>query len=135
MRPLRTLARCVLAWVFLRAGYDVVTNPAKPATTAGPFLAEMRQRLPVKLPEDTVIVRANAAFQMGAAGLFAAGVAPRVVACGLVASLLPTTLAGHQFWKVEDAALRPNQRNHFNKNMAIAAGLVLYVLGDRRRSS
>ncbi|HET9092055.1 MAG TPA: DoxX family protein [Acidimicrobiales bacterium] len=134
MRPLRTLARCALAWVFLRAGYDVVTNPAKPANTAGPFLAEMRERLPVSLPEDTVVVRANAAFQMGAAGLFAAGVAPRAVACGLAASLLPTTLAGHPFWKVEDGALRPNQRNHFNKNLAIAGGLLLYALGDRRPS-
>lgn len=133
MTLFRTIGRSAIAWVFLRAGYDVVRNPAKPAATASSLLTSLRRKLPVELPDDTVVVRANAAFQISAACLFAADVAPRAAALGLIGSLVPTTLAGHSFWKVDDAALRPNQRNHFNKNLALAGGLILYLVGDRHR--
>ena len=131
MTLLRSIARLAIAWVFLRAGFDVVRNPARPAATASSLLGAVRRRAPVDLPEDTVIVRANAAFQIGAASLFAAGVAPRASAIGLIGSLAPTTIGGHAFWKVEDEALRPNQRNHFNKNLAIIGGLLFFVLERR----
>ena len=131
MRAVRAAGRAALAWVFLRAGVDVVANPSRPATTAGPFLEKLRATLPVPLPEDTTVVRANAVAQIGAAALFAANRAPRLAAGGLIASLVPTTLAGHPFWKVDDPALRPNQRNHFNKNVAVIGGLILF-LTDRR---
>lgn len=66
--------RLALAWVFLRAGSDVLRDPSRAARTAGPLLGRLRRRAPV--------------------------------------------------------AQRPNQRNHFNKNLAIMGAL---VLAARRR--
>lgn len=122
--------RLALAWVFLRAGSDVLRDPSRAARTAGPLLGRLRRRAPVALPDDAVLVRANAATQVAAGALLAAGVAERPAAMVLAASLLPTTLAGHAYWTVEDRSQRPNQRNHFNKNLAIMGAL---VLAARRR--
>lgn len=133
MRAVRAAGRAALAWVFLRAGVDVVANPSRPAATAGPFLERLRAALPVPLPGDATVVRANAAAQIAGAALFATGRAPRLAAGGLIASLVPTTLAGHAFWKVDDPALRPNQRNHFNKNLAVVGGLLLFIAERRPR--
>lgn len=125
--------RAALAWVFLRAGADVLAHPERPATTAGPFLARLRDRSPVTLPAgDVSVIRANAAVQVGAAALLAAGVAVRPAAAVLAGSLVPTTVAGHAFWAVDDPTLRPNQRNHFNKNLAIVGALTMVAAGRRR---
>lgn len=131
MKLLRRTGQAALAWVFLRSGYDVVRNPGKPAVTAAPFLGTVRRALPVALPDDTTLVRANAALQIAAGGLLAAGVTPRAAALALIGSLVPTTLAGHAFWKLDDEALRPNQRNHFNKNVAVLGGLLVLLSEER----
>ena len=46
----------------------------------------------------------------------------------LIASLIPTTVAGHPFWTIEDPAARAQQRIHFLKNSAMLGGLLLVVL-------
>lgn len=125
--------RTALAWVFVRAGYDVLRDPRKPAAIAGPWLSAVRRRSPISLPADAAIVRANAATQVGAAALLAAGTRPRFAAGALLASLLPTTLAGHPYWTVADPALRTNQRNHFNKNVAVMGALLLLWTEEGRR--
>ena len=63
-------------------------------------------------------VRANAGLMVGAGGLLL-GVLPR-----LAASLVPTSLAGHQFWKKEGPE-RKQQLVHFHKNAATIGGLLL----------
>jgi putative oxidoreductase len=120
-----------MSWVFLRAGYDVLLHPERPATTAGPLLATVRARVPVSLPDDVTVVRINAGIQMAAAAALALG-SRRRAAAALFASLLPTTLAGHAFWKVDDPSQRPNQRNHFNKNLALMGALVIVWLESGR---
>jgi putative oxidoreductase len=42
-----------------------------------------------------------------------------------LASLVPTTLAGHRFWEVTDKQARAAQRIHFLKNVAMLGGLIL----------
>jgi uncharacterized membrane protein YphA (DoxX/SURF4 family) len=46
----------------------------------------------------------------------------------LAGSLIPTTLAGHSYWKLEDPAAKKAQRIQFHKNMAMLGGLLLAVL-------
>jgi uncharacterized membrane protein YphA (DoxX/SURF4 family) len=137
MRTADRAAQLALSWVFLRAGFDVLRNPAKPAATAGPFLAAVRgvagER--VALPPDPVLVRANATVQVVAASSLALGRAPRISAAALLGSLVPTTAAGHAFWRFDEPAVRANQRNHFNKNIALAGGLLLVLTSRPARGA
>jgi putative oxidoreductase len=128
IRALYAVARIALAVVFVRSGYEVVRAPEKAAATAGPLLGAVRSRSPVPLPEDEQLVRANAAAQVAGGVLLATGIAPQLAAGVLMGSLVPTTFAGHSFWKHEDPAQRFNQRNHFNKNIGLFGGLLLVVL-------
>jgi uncharacterized membrane protein YphA (DoxX/SURF4 family) len=128
IRALYTVARIALAVVFIRSGYEVVRAPAKAAATAGPLLGAVRSQSPVPLPEDEQLVQANAAAQVAGGVLLATGIAPQLAAGILMGSLVPTTFAGHSFWKHEDPAQRFNQRNHFNKNIGLFGGLLLVVL-------
>jgi putative oxidoreductase len=128
IRALYAVARIALAVVFIRSGYEVVRAPAKAAATAGPLLGALRSQAPVALPEDEQLVRANAAAQVAGGVLLASGIAPQLAAGILMGSLVPTTFAGHSFWKHEDPAQRFNQRNHFNKNIGLFGGLLLVVL-------
>ena len=41
---------------------------------------------------------------------------------------IPTTLAGHSYWQVEDPATRKIQRIQFHKNLAMIGGLLFAVL-------
>ena len=47
----------------------------------------------------------------------------------LAASLVPTTLAGHRFWELEDPAQRTQQKLHFFKNVSMLGGLII-AAGD-----
>jgi uncharacterized membrane protein YphA (DoxX/SURF4 family) len=125
--------RLALSWVFLFSGFDVLRHPDKAATTAGPFIARLRERSPVELPDDVTLVRLNAATQVVAGTALATGVAPRLAAGALIGSLVPTTVAGHAFWIHDDPAQRTNQRNHFNKNLGLIGGLIIVVLTGAKR--
>jgi uncharacterized membrane protein YphA (DoxX/SURF4 family) len=73
--------------------------------------------------------------QVSAAGLFALGVFPRVMAIVLGASLLPTTIAGHAYWEISDEPDRTQQKMHFLKNMGLIGGLVFAALDTGGRPS
>jgi uncharacterized membrane protein YphA (DoxX/SURF4 family) len=62
--------------------------------------------------------------------LLALGVAPRLSALALAGSLIPTTLAGHSYWAVQDPAARKQQRIQFHKNLAMIGGLLFAVLDE-----
>jgi len=68
---------------------------------------------------------------VGAGSLLALGVFPRLSALALAGSLIPTTLAGHSYWGIEDPATRKVQRIQFHKNMAMLGGLLLAVLDEQ----
>jgi uncharacterized membrane protein YphA (DoxX/SURF4 family) len=125
--PLRPAARVLTGSTYVLLGFDAMREPGGRVDQAGPVLAAIRSKVP--LPEDDeLIVRANAALQVGAGALLALGVAQRLSALALAGSLVPTTLAGHSYWKVEDPEVRKVQRIQFHKNMAMIGGLLFAVL-------
>jgi putative oxidoreductase len=128
--PLLFIARFLLAWVFLRSAQDVLREPEPRAESAAWLLDPMRGFVPF-LPEDNLIlVRANAAVQLAAAGLLLTGRLPRLAALVMAASMVPTTLGGHAYWRHDDPTRRSQHQVHFNKNVAIVGGLLLVVALD-----
>ncbi len=129
LAPLRPAARVLTGSTYVLLGLDAVRAPGGRVEQAGPLLAAMRKWAP--LPEDDeLVVRGNAAVQVAAGTLLALGIAPRLSALALAGSLIPTTLAGHAYWTVEDPAARKMQRIQFHKNMAMIGGLLFAALDE-----
>lgn len=127
LAPLRPAARVLTGSTYVLLGFDALREPGGRVDLASPVLAAIRSKVP--LPEDDeLLVRANAAVQVAAGAMLAAGVAQRLAALVLAGSLVPTTLAGHAYWSVDDPAARKAQRIHFHKNMALIGGLLFAVL-------
>lgn len=72
------------------------------------------------VPEPDLAVRANGAAMVVGGVALATGVLRRPAAVGLVASLLPTTIAGHAFWKADDPARAKADRIQVWKNIGLA---------------
>jgi putative oxidoreductase len=131
MTATRLIARPLLASTFVVGGVQALKNAQAAAIKAKPVTDRLRPMLEkaapqLKLPEDTVtLVRINAVAQIVAAAALARGRAPRLSSTVLAASLLPTTAAGHQFWKESDPEARTNQQIHFFKNLSMLGGLLL----------
>lgn len=133
---LRAVARPLIGATFVIAGFDTARAPGGRVGKAAGLLKRLRQIVP--LPEDDeLIVRANAVAQVAAGATLAAGIAPRVSALALAGSLVPTTIAGHPFWEIDNPAERAQQRIHFLKNTGLFGGLlfVATVKGPRLRRS
>ena len=131
LAPLRPAARLLTGSTYVLLGFDALRAPGGRVDLAAPLLAAIRTK--VSLPaDDEVVVRGNAAVQVVAGAMLALGRAPRLSALVLAASLVPTTLAGHPYWTIEDPDARKLQRIHFHKNMAMIGGLLLAVLDDPR---
>ncbi len=129
------LGRPMLAAMFVSGGADQLRNPEGKAAKAEPIVEEIAGRVDaVPVPDDsTDAVRLNGAVQLVAGGLLAINRVPRLAATALAASLVPTTLAGHRFWEIEDEQERAQQRIHFFKNLAMLGGLVI-TIGDTGRN-
>ncbi len=128
----RGVARVLTGSTYALLGMDAFRTPGKRVNTAGPLLASMRRVAP--LPEDDeLLVRANAAAMVVAGTSLALGRLPRLSAAALLASMIPTTLAGHAYWTHDDPAARAQQRVQFHKNLAMIGGLLLAVLDDPGR--
>src|SRR5699024_3412363 len=74
--------------------------------------------------------RAEGAAMVTGGAALALGIVPRAAATGLVASLLPTTVAGHPFWETADPAVREVRKIQFLKNVGLIGALLLYLAGD-----
>jgi putative oxidoreductase len=134
MSMLRVAARIVTGSTYLALGLDVLRDAGGRPQIAADTLAAIRRVVPLPA-DDTLIVRANGAVQATAGAMLAVGVLPRLSALALVGSLVPTTLAGHAFWTIEDKKLRKQQQTQFIKNLAMLGGLLYAVAGgleDRR---
>jgi putative oxidoreductase len=131
----RMIARPMLASMFVVGGINALRNAPAAAQKAGPVADKLvplaRKAAPsVPIPEDPVVlVRINAAVQIGAAAALATGRAPRLASTVLAASLVPTTLAGHRFWESTDKQERTQQQLHFFKNVSMLGGLII-AAGD-----
>ncbi len=123
------VARILTASTFARLGSDAVRAPGGRVDIAAPVLAGIRKVVP--LPEDDeLVVRGNAAVQVVAGTLLALGWAPRLSALALAGSLVPTTVAGHAYWSIEDPAARKVQQIQFHKNLAMIGGLLFAALDE-----
>ena len=128
MRLVRTIARPMLAGIFIAGGMDVLANPEPRATLAKPVVDRVAAAIPVAPSDPKAAVTLNAAVHIGAGSMLAAGVLPRLAALALATSLVPTTLAAHRFWDLEEPAERSRQRTQFLKNTAIFGGLLVVAL-------
>ncbi|HEY4871577.1 MAG TPA: DoxX family membrane protein [Candidatus Dormibacteraeota bacterium] len=128
MRFVRTLARPLLAGVFIAGGMDVLANPEPRAKLAKPVVDRVAAMVPFAPSDPKTAVALNAAIQIGGGSMLAAGILSRLAALALATSLVPTTLAAHRFWEFEDPALRSRHRIEFLKNSAILGGLLVVAL-------
>ncbi|UYM07300.1 DoxX family membrane protein [Solicola gregarius] len=125
--PLRIAARVLTGSTYAVLGFDAARAPGVRVDQAAPTLARLRRVAPLPV-DDELVVRANGAAQAAGGVLLAAGVLPRASALAILASLVPTTLAGHAFWAIEDPIQRKQQRVQFQKNLAMIGGLAFSVL-------
>ena len=124
---MRPAARALTGSTYALLGFDALRAPGGRVDLAAPVLATMRQAVPLP-DDDELLVRANAAVMVVAGTTLALGKAQRLSALVLAGSLIPTTLAGHSYWALEDEAERKAQRIQFHKNMAMLGGLLFAVL-------
>jgi putative oxidoreductase len=128
MKIVRSIARPMLAGVFIAGGMDVLRNPEPRANVVKPVVEKIAAVVSFAPSDPTTAVKLNAMVHVGAGGMLAAGILPRLAALALATSMVPTTLAGHGFWEVEDPAQRARQRTQFLKNTAILGGLLVVAL-------
>lgn len=131
MTALRLIARPMLASVFFLGAADALKNAPTLGTKASRVtdkIVPLAQRaVPgAPIPTDPVtLVRINAGVQIVAAAALATGRAPRISSTVLAASLLPTTVAGHAFWRESDATAKRTQRLNFFKGISLVGGLLI----------
>ena len=107
--------RLLLAGQFVYGGYLAARDPgARPAALdrAG-------------MPGGADLVRLNGAAMVVGGLALGAGILPRAASLGLIASLLPTTVVGHPFWREQEPAARSAQTLQFVKNLSMLGGLVI----------
>src|ERR1700737_5671254 len=128
MKFVRTIARPMLAGVFIAGGMDVLAKPGPRAEMAKPVVDKIASVVPGAPPAPVTAVSLNALVHVGAGGLLAASIVPRLTALVLAGSIVPTTFGGHRFWEEQDPAQRARQRTQFLKNTAILGGLLITAL-------
>lgn len=124
---MRKLARPMLGTMFVTGGYGTLTEPQRVSAKAEPVVGAVSERVPGVPSETETAVRLNSAVQIVAGATLSFGVMPRLSAAALAGTLVPTTLAGHRFWDIDDPQERAAQRIHFLKNLAMLGGLLLAV--------
>ncbi|HEX2153810.1 MAG TPA: DoxX family protein [Acidimicrobiia bacterium] len=132
MNP-RTIARTLLAGVFIIGGWELIQRPASKTEPAKEVRPMSRKLGLTTDPEQMVML--NGAVQLGGGILLMAGWMPRLAALVLGASLVPTTIASHRFWEISDPEQRRMQMMHAFKNASILGGLVMTALDHGGRPS
>ncbi len=121
MKLTRRLAQAALGIPFVWLGYEAAAEPGGRVAAA--------EKLGIPAPDAAVRFN-GAAMVLGGAAL-CANVWPRAAATGLIASLVPTTFAGHAFWTMStDDPERISQRIQVLKNLGLIGGLAMVALGD-----
>lgn len=111
---LQRIADAGLGITFVVLGYQAAAEPGGRVAAAAEF----------GLPNPQLAVRLNGgAMALGGAALVV-GVRQRAAALGLIASLVPTTLAGHPFWNESDPKVRANHLAQVLKNLGLMSGLL-----------
>ena len=130
----------MLAALFIQGGIAALKAPqghvqaAKPVIDAvSPAVDKAVEIAPIdKRPDDVTLVKIDAGVKIVAGSMLALGKFPRLASTALAASLIPTTLAGHSYWAIEDPDVRKIQRIQFHKNLAMIGGLLFSALDEPR---
>jgi uncharacterized membrane protein YphA (DoxX/SURF4 family) len=123
--PTRTLARPLLASMFIAGGYDHLKDP-------GVRVDAVRE---AGLAEPEKLVQGVGAAMLGGGLALATGKLPRVASLVLAGALVPTTYVGHAFWKESDKTTMQMQRANFLKNVSMLGGLLLAAADTGGRES
>lgn len=110
----RRIADASLGVMFLVTGYQAAVDPGTRVDTAAEF----------GMPNPELAVRFNGAAMAAGGAALIVGVLPRAAALGLATALVPTTLAGHAFWKYDDPNVRARHRLQVLKNLGLLGGLL-----------
>ena len=114
----RRAGQALLGATFMKLGFDAATAPG-PRVDAAAALG---------LPNAELAVRANGAAMVAGGAALTRDRLPRLAAFGLVCAMIPTTLAGHAFWKFDGAERKANEVQ-FLKNAGLVGGLLLVLTG------
>ncbi|MCL8253209.1 DoxX family protein [Aeromicrobium fastidiosum] len=128
MTLLRTVARPMLASIFVVGGAAALREPGARAAKAQPVADRISGLVPRLSLDGAGLTRLNGGVQLVAGLALASGHVPRTAALALAVSLPPTTVAGHPYWTETDPAARAAQRIHFLKNLSITGGLLMATL-------
>ncbi|QIK72328.1 DoxX family protein [Propioniciclava coleopterorum] len=122
-----TLAsRVAVAAPFVYLGWQAARQPGGRVKAAEAF------GIPADLSD--LAVRANGAAMVAGGLSVATGILPRLGAAGVLAALVPTTIAGHPFWKETDPQARAAQLTQALKNLGMAGGLLAVVAAPGGRT-
>lgn len=128
MTLLRTVARPLLASMFVVGGAQALKSPGPRAAKAQPAADLLKKLAPSSPLDGAQLARLNGAVQLAAGLALATGHVPRIAAFTLAVTVPPTTFAGHPYWNETDPAARANQRIHFFKNLSMTGGLLMATL-------
>jgi uncharacterized membrane protein YphA (DoxX/SURF4 family) len=129
----------MLGALFISGGARQLTTPDPLEQMAAPVtdrVAPMLRKAGLPLPTRTRdLVRLNGAVQVVAGMLLATGRMTRPAAAVLAGSLVPTTVAGHPFWRETDPARRRGEQIQFMTNLGVLGGLMLAAVDTEGRPS
>jgi uncharacterized membrane protein YphA (DoxX/SURF4 family) len=111
----RRVGRLLLVSQLVYGGYHAAKSPGRRSDAVDR----------AGLPGGADLVRFNGAAMLAGGVALGLGILPRLASAGLIASLVPTTLVGHPFWREEDPAARQAQTVQFLKNASMLGGLVV----------
>ncbi len=132
----RRLARPLLGSMFVLGGLDEARHPQEKRPAAMGVVQFLREKTSMTVPDDpATVVRVDGIVKMVAGVALSLGRAPRLAALVLSASLVPTTLAAHSFWKVDDESDRTMQKQEFFKNAGLLGGLLLAAVDTEGKPS
>ena len=135
----RLLARPMLTSIFVIGPVKTLQDPkpaAERADRVTRHVVATLRKLGLQAPEDPLFwVRLNAGVQLVAAAGLASGRMPRLSAAVLATSLVPTTVAAHDFWNESDPAARNQQLIQWAKNTSVLGGLVIAANDTNGRPS
>ena len=120
VRALRILARLLLSAIFIDGAGNALRNPEPRARTVEWM----------NLPEPRRLVQLSSAGLLSSGVAIALGFREREAAALAAALLVPTTVGGHAFWRLEDEQARRMQRIHFMKNLTILGALLYIASGN-----
>lgn len=120
MSLVRRVAQTALGVPFIWMGWNAFSEPG----------GRVKAAEKLGLPEPELMVRFNGAAMIAGGLALVANVLPRAASAGLVAAMIPTTYAGHAFWKLDDPEARAAQRVQFLKNLGMVGGLLVVASKD-----